>query len=152
VDDKDEVEKAKVDLDKYRGAARNLAESAEIDRGYHVLEIADRSKDGKVVYIDEHVPDRVCGVDTSVSLAIHELAEWLAMNDGMKYLDAHTNVATVLEREYVGTEKWDRYQKEFDKYEHEIEDIDESDVPKDIDLRVYEGKELAFMRRMIGDE
>lgn len=99
--------------------------------------------------MDEHVPQRVCGVDTDVSLAWHELSEWLAMNDGMSYDDAHNSVATPLEREFVGEEKWARYQAEFDKYEHKIEDIDETAVPPDIDLRVYEGKELAFMRRAV---
>ncbi len=74
------------------------------------------------------------------------------MNDGMSYGDAHNNVATPLEREYVGEEKWARYQAEFDKYEHEIEDIDESDVPPGVDLRVYAGKELAFMRRVVEHE
>jgi len=38
----------------------------------------------------------------------------------------------------------------FEKYEHEIEDVDElGKVPTDLDLRVYEGKELELMRRLI---
>lgn len=148
-DDEDVEKRRQVDLAKYRKKAKKLVEEAEIDRDYHVLEIADRSRDGNTVYIDEHVPRKVAGIDTDVSLAWHELSEWLAMNDGMSYDDAHNNVATPLEREYVGDAKWAAYQDEFDKYEHEIEDLDETDVPPDIDLRVYAGKELAFMRRAV---
>jgi hypothetical protein len=122
--------------------------AARINRDYHVLEIADRSKDAKTVYIDEHVPAKVQGVDTNVSLAWHELSEWAAMNDGMPYLQAHRRVANALEKEYVGAKKWEAYQREFDKYLHEIEDGVVKDAPPDVDLRVYEGKELKLMTRL----
>jgi hypothetical protein len=130
-----------------RDEARKLVDRAEIDRSYHVLEIADRSKDGRRVYIDGHVPKRVEGVDTGVSLAWHELGEFVAMNHGYKYLDAHRRVGNALEYEYVGDKKWEAYQKAFEKIEHHKEEV--TRAPADLDLQVFQGEELKHMKALV---
>jgi hypothetical protein len=90
---------ARPDPEVYYARAAELVARARVDRSYSVLELADRSADASVVYVSQLVPHLVAGVDSSVSLSWHELAEWLAMNDGWSYDEAHTYVARRVRRD-----------------------------------------------------
>jgi phage head maturation protease/cation transport regulator ChaB len=64
---------------------RGLVDAAEIITKYAVFWIAGRSNDGRRVFKDYEVPKFVAGIDTDRSLAVHELGEWICMNEGETY-------------------------------------------------------------------
>ena len=87
--------------DGYFARAAALVADCVINRKFTIPYLANRSQNGATVYIDREVPDEVAGVHAARTLPWHELAEWLAMNDGMDYETAHHDVANPVERQRV---------------------------------------------------
>jgi hypothetical protein len=145
------TDSTKPDPNVYRERAAQLVMAARIVRDFSVLEEADRSMDASTVYIDMHTPKYVEGVNTDLSLAWHELSEWLAMNDGWKYNQAHADVANILEREEVERQggNWDKYQEAMGALIEGDEREKITSLPADLDIRVYSGAERKRVKWLI---
>src|SRR5580704_17004704 len=92
-------------VDRYRATTARLVAPCTVNASYDQPWLANRSADGRVVYRDRRVPRVLrCGIDTDRTLPVHELSEFLAMNDGLRYDEdfpgkgptAHDDVATPL--------------------------------------------------------
>ena len=137
----------------YWERTRALVARARVNRTFTIPYLANRSTDGKRVYIDDSVPTRVAGVLTGRTLPWHELSEWLAMNDGMSYQDAHRTVANPVERKRVEQlgGNWHDYCAAFGPLIRRVDDEQITKVPSDIDLRPYEDEhDRAAMAELAG--
>ena len=138
--------------DTYRARTAKLVAACTIDRSYDQPWLANRSADGRIVYIDRRVPRILkCGIDTDKTLPWHELGEMLAMNDGLRYdtdspgkgPTAHNDVATPLERQAVEAQRpddpdiWKKYTDELDGYIREVDNETITHVAPDQDLRQF---------------
>ena len=128
----------------YRERTAKLIAKATVNRDYDVPYFSNRSSDGRTVYIDRHVPEKlVCGIDTGQTLPWHELGEWQAENDGMTYPEAHEQVATPLEQaavEALGGD-WTQYSAELAPMIKAVDREQLKRVPPDLDLRPYEDED-----------
>jgi hypothetical protein len=153
--------------DTYRARTAKLVAACTIDRSYDQPWLANRSTDGSVVYIDRRVPRILkCGIDTDKTLPVHELSEFLAMNDGLRYdtdspgsgPTAHNDVATPLERQAVEAQKpndpdiWKKYTEDLDGYIREVDDETITHVAPDQDLRQFAEDDRALLRKIIATE
>jgi hypothetical protein len=130
---------------------RALVVNCQINRQYRVYTLANRTRDGRIVYIDNLVPAilPMSGVDTGASLPYHELAELLLMDDGMAYIFAH-HIANSVERSVVGPDLWPVYSQEMDRLINLIEwaDKDWLDEPPDQDQRVLPHPRRHLTKRL----
>ena len=127
--------------DAFYQRVKNLVDAARIDRDHTIPWLANRSVDGRVVYIDVSVPTILpkTQINTGLTLPYHELGEWLGMNDGMEYDEAHQSCGNPCEKrrvEELGGD-WQAYQEEFEGYIREVDDEALTSVPADIDKRVF---------------
>ena len=100
-----------------------------IDHSHDVVSGADSTKN--TVFIDRRIPQYSRRLKTKTGqpanlwkyLTIHETTEDRAMNAGMSYDRAHTNVATPAERKAVEADgvSWKEYSDEIDGYLDRIE-------------------------------
>ena len=120
--------------------AAELVGACTVDISHTIPYLANRSADGRVVYIDREVPEKVAGLASAETLPWHELAEWSAMNDGMDYETAHHTVANPVERQRVEElgGDWTAYEDAYGPLIKEVGDEKIDDVPADLDLRPYE--------------
>jgi hypothetical protein len=126
-----------------------------IVRNVDVPYLAGASNDGKTVYIDRRVPQRVriggklC--DVAKYLAIHETEEHKAMRNGMPYAQAHREIATPAERAAVEADgiSWTQYEHVLDGYIDETEHERVSRAPKDLYKKPYahDRKELRKLKK-----
>ena len=130
-----------------------LIEAASIDRSYDIPYLANRSEDGKTVYIDRNIPDQMedgdITFDPAETLPWHEITEWWFMHvfadeDGnqLEYEPAHL-IATEMERRKatdLGLD-WDRYQENFDGYIVKLSDETIKRVPADLDMSPYQDED-----------
>jgi hypothetical protein len=151
-------------VDHYRAPTARLVAACVVDASYDQPWLANRSADGRVVYRDRRVPRVLrCGIDVDKTLPVHELSEFLAMNDGLRYdkdspgkgPTAHDDVATPLEREAVEAQKpddpdiWKKYTEELDGYIREVDDETITRVAPDQDLRQFAEDDRALLRKII---
>lgn len=116
------------------------ANSIPIIRKFDIPYLGGYSKDGKKIYIDRHLNCKYKGRDISKFIRIHEVAEKAALDlFGLKYQQAHADIANHLERKAVEAEglDWVEYCEFLDPFikavSHEHLDL----VPKDLDLEPY---------------
>lgn len=128
-----------------------------IDRTYDIPYLAGYSKDGYIIYIDRHLPEKLPnGVSVIPFISTHERVE-KAMLDAFKisYQEAH-HYALMKEAEEVkkANLSWDSYSKYLDKYIKLSGSEKLMRVPKDLDLKPYKDERdnrlLHTIRSLIG--
>jgi hypothetical protein len=128
----------------------------KFDRRHDIPYLAGYSLDGKVIYIDRHMPRsfkfRGRTIETDRFLILHEEVEKTLMDQlGLHYLHAH-QIATRAEEAAVlaaGVE-WDAYDRFMQKFVKRIGDERLTKVPKDLDLKPYRDEhDSDLLRRML---
>jgi hypothetical protein len=115
----------------------------KLDRKHDIPYLAGYSLDGKIIYIDRHMPPsfkfRGRAVETDRFLILHEEVEKTLIDQlGLHYLHAH-QIATRAEEAAVraaGVE-WRDYDRFMQKHVKTIGDERLTKVPKDLDLKPY---------------
>jgi HK97 family phage prohead protease len=144
-----------IDDDFYRRVT-DLVDAARVDRDHTIPWLANRSIDGRVVFIDECVPVILpkTQINTGLTLPYHELGEWLGMNEGKVYDEAHQSCGNPCEKrrvEELGGD-WQAYQEEIEAYVREVADEAMTSVPADIDKRVFvDDDDKAALEAIIED-
>jgi hypothetical protein len=114
-----------------------------LDRKHDIPYLAGYSLDGKIIYIDRHMPKsfkfRGRVIETDRFLILHEEVEKTLIDQlGLHYLHAH-QIATRAEEAAVraaGVE-WHAYDRFMQKHVKHIGDERLTKVPKDLDLKPY---------------
>jgi hypothetical protein len=123
---------------------RDLLQDFTVNRDFDIPFLANRSRDGKTVYIDRHIPEEMKAgdkpFDPAKTLPWHELSEWFYMHEAKLPYDAAHRLATfVWEKprvEALGLD-WKEYQDAFGgEIEHNEKRVPEKSPP-DIDLSPY---------------
>lgn len=143
---------------------RKLVAACTIKHDKVVPWIAGRSRDKKIVWIDEDVPEKAGGVDPSETLPFHELGECLRQDDGEEY-DKDSDPPGTAHYDGNGVEKirveelggnWAAYCKEFRGVAKTVdkEKLDKKDLPpkKQWDLRPYEDDDRKLLEEILADE
>ena len=127
----------------YYERAKAMRAACDIVRGYTIPYAANRSTDGLRYYPDDDLPKEIAGVVLDRTVPIHEFAEFLAMNDGMQYLEAHETVANPAERQAVEEEggDWKTYCEGFAPVIKAVDREVITRVPQDLDLRPYQDED-----------
>ncbi len=127
-----------------------------LDRKHDIPYLAGYSLDGKIIYIDRHMPKsfkfRGRTIETDRFLILHEEVEKTLIDQlGLHYLHAH-QIATRAEEAAVraaGVE-WRAYDRFMQKYVKHIGDERLTKVPKDLDLKPYRDEhDDDLLRRML---
>ena len=127
-----------------------------LDRKHDIPYLAGYSLDGKIIYIDRHMPKsfkfRGRVIETDRFLILHEEVEKTLIDQlGLHYLHAH-QIATRAEEAAVraaGVE-WRAYDRFMQKYVKHIGDERLTKVPKDLDLKPYRDEhDDDLLRRML---
>ncbi len=115
----------------------------KLDRKHDIPYLAGYSLDGKIIYIDRHMPKsfkfRGRTIDTDRFLILHEEVEKTLIDQlGLHYLHAH-QIATRAEEAAVraANVEWHAYDRFMQKYVKRIGDERLTKVPKDLDLKPY---------------
>lgn len=144
-----------IDDDFYQ-RVKNLVDDCRRDRDHTIPWLANRSTDGRVVYIHNEVPTILpkCGINTGETLPYHELGEWLGMNEGLDYDTSHATRGKPCEKrrvEELGGD-WDAYQGEIGEYVRAVDHESMTNVPADIDKRVFiDDDDKAALEAIIAD-
>ena len=128
----------------------------KLDRAHDVPYLAGYSLDGKIVYIDRHMPRafkfRGRSIDTDRFLILHEEVEKTLIDQlGLHYLHAH-QIATRAEQAAVRAAgiTWRDYDRFMQKYVKTIGDERLTKVPQDLDLKPYRDEhDDDLLRRML---
>jgi hypothetical protein len=114
-----------------------------IDRRHDVPYLAGYSRNGKIIYIDRHMPEtmRYGGrtINTDRYLILHEEVEKTLIDQlGLHYLHAH-QIASRAEQAAVRAAgiRWADYDRFMQKYVKRIGDERLTKVPADLDLKPY---------------
>jgi hypothetical protein len=114
-----------------------------IDRRHDIPYLAGYSRNGKIIYIDRHMPEtmRYGGRDigTDRYLILHEEVEKTLIDQlGLHYLHAH-QIASRAEQAAVRSAgiRWRDYDRFMQKYVKHIGDERLTKVPADLDLKPY---------------
>src|SRR5919198_102374 len=126
-----------------------------IDRRHDVPYLAGYSRNGKIIYIDRHMPEtmRYGGrdINTDRYLILHEEVEKTLIDQlGLHYLHAH-QIATRAEQAAVRAARidWRDYDRFMQKYVKRIGDERLTKVPADLDLKPYPDEhDIALLRRI----
>jgi hypothetical protein len=126
-----------------------------LDRNHDIPYLAGYSNDGKIIYIDRHMPRsmkfRGREVDTDRFLILHEEVEKTLIDQlNLHYLHAHQIAARAEEAAVraagVGWREYDRFMQ---KYVKKIGDERLKKVPADLDLKPYRDEhDLDLLERM----
>ena len=115
----------------------------KLDRKHDIPYLAGYSLDGKIIYIDRHMPKsfkfRGRTIETDRFLILHEEVEKTLIDQlGLHYLHAH-QIATRAEEAAVraANVEWHAYDRFMQKYVKHIGDERLTNVPKDLDLKPY---------------
>jgi len=115
----------------------------KLDRKHDIPYLAGYSLDGKIIYIDRHMPKsfkfRGRTIETDRFLILHEEVEKTLIDQlGLHYLHAH-QIATRAEEAAVraANVEWHAYDRFMQKYVKHIGDERLTKVPKDLDLKPY---------------
>jgi hypothetical protein len=114
-----------------------------LDRKHDIPYLAGYSRDGKIIYIDRHMPAtfryRGRDINTDRYLILHEEVEKTLIDQlGLHYLHAH-QIATRAEQAAVRAAgiRWRDYDRFMQKYVKTIGDERLTKVPADLDLKPY---------------
>jgi len=114
-----------------------------IDRRHDIPYLAGYSRNGKIIYIDRHMPEtmRYGGrdINTDRYLILHEEVEKTLIDQlGLHYLHAH-QIASRAEQAAVRAAgiRWRDYDRFMQKYVKHIGDERLTKVPADLDLKPY---------------
>ena len=114
-----------------------------IDRRHDIPYLAGYSRNGKIIYIDRHMPEtmRYGGrdINTDRYLILHEEVEKTLIDQlGLHYLHAH-QIASRAEQAAVRSAgiRWRDYDRFMQKYVKHIGDERLTKVPADLDLKPY---------------
>jgi hypothetical protein len=114
-----------------------------IDRRHDIPYLAGYSRNGKIIYIDRHMPEtmRYGGrdINTDRYLILHEEVEKTLIDQlGLHYLHAH-QIASRAEQAAVRAAgiRWRDYDRFMQKYVKRIGDERLTKVPADLDLKPY---------------
>jgi len=127
----------------------------DLDRQHDIPYLAGYSLDGKIIYIDRHLPQtfRFRGRDIEVDryLILHEEVEKTLIDQlDLHYLHAH-QIATRAEQAAIRADRisWRDYDRFMQKYVKRIGDERLSKVPADLDLKPYRDEhDWDLLRRM----
>jgi hypothetical protein len=127
-----------------------------IDRRHDVPYLAGYSRNGKIIYIDRHMPQtmRYDGrdIDTDRYLILHEEVEKTLIDQlGLHYLHAH-QIASRAEQAAVRAAgiRWHDYDRFMQKYVKRIGDERLTKVPADLDLKPYRDEhDEDLVKRML---
>src|SRR4051794_3201359 len=127
-----------------------------IDRRHDIPYLAGYSRNGKIIYIDRHMPQtmRYGGrdINTDRYLILHEEVEKTLIDQlGLHYLHAH-QIASRAEQAAVRAAgvRWRDYDKFMQKYVKHIGDERLTKVPADLDLKPYRDEhDYDLVQRMI---
>ena len=126
-----------------------------IDRRHDIPYLAGYSRNGKIIYIDRHMPQtmRYGGrdIDTDRYLILHEEVEKTLIDQlGLHYLHAH-QIASRAEQAAVRAAgiRWRDYDRFMQKYVKRIGDERLTKVPADLDLKPYRDEhDFDLLKRM----
>jgi len=126
-----------------------------IDRRHDIPYLAGYSRNGKIIYIDRHMPQtmRYGGrdIDTDRYLILHEEVEKTLIDQlGLHYLHAH-QIASRAEQAAVRAAgiRWRDYDRFMQKYVKHIGDERLTKVPADLDLKPYRDEhDFDLLKRM----
>jgi hypothetical protein len=130
-----------------------------VNRDYDVPYIAGYSVDGKIIFIDRHLPKTFRWLLKSVRvdpfLLTHEIVEKALLDElRLHYLHAH-QIALRAERDAVKAAgvSWWAYQRFMKSYEKTIEEEKLLRVPPMLDLTPYrDERDIALLRRLVRRE
>lgn len=122
-----------------------------VNRDYDIPYLAGYSKNGKIIYIDRHMPKSFVThgrrVKTDQFLIIHEAIEKTLIDElGLQYQFAH-QIALRTEQETVRAHKisWKEYDRFMQAYIKEIGDERLKSVPKNLDFKPYHDEHDDFL-------
>jgi hypothetical protein len=127
-----------------------------VDRKHDVPYLAGYSQDGKIIYIDRHMPAKMKygsrEIDTDRFLILHEEVEKTLIDQlQLHYLHAH-QIATRAEQAAVRSAgiRWRDYDRFMQKYVKRIGDERLKKVPADLDLKPYRDEhDYDLVQRML---
>src|SRR5215472_12042526 len=128
----------------------------KLDRDHDIPYLAGYSRDGKIIYIDRHMPRvmkyRGREIDTDRFLILHEEVEKTLIDQlNLHYLHAH-QIATRAEEAAVRAAGilWRDYDRFMQKYVKKIGDERLTKVPPDLDLKPYRDEhDFELLKRML---
>jgi hypothetical protein len=128
----------------------------KLDRAHDIPYLAGYSRDGKIIYIDRHMPRtmkyRGREVDTDRFLILHEEVEKTLIDQlDLHYLHAH-QIATRAEEAAVRAAGilWRDYDRFMQKHVKTIGDERLTKVPPDLDLKPYRDEhDFDLLKRML---
>jgi hypothetical protein len=128
----------------------------KLDRDHDIPYLAGYSRDGKIIYIDRHMPpvmkSRGREIETDRFLILHEEVEKTLIDQlNLHYLHAH-QIATRAEEAAVRAAGilWRDYDRFMQKYVKKIGDERLTKVPGDLDLKPYRDEhDFELMQRML---
>jgi hypothetical protein len=128
----------------------------KLDRSHDIPYLAGYSRDGKIIYIDRHMPRsfryRGRTIETDRFLILHEEVEKTLIDQlNLHYLHAH-QIATRAEEAAVRAAglKWRDYDRFMQKYVKKIGDERLTKVPADLDTKPYRDEhDVDLLRRML---
>ena len=128
----------------------------DLDRKHDIPYLAGYSRDGKVIYIDRHMPRtfryRGRDINTDRYLILHEEVEKTLIDQlGLHYLHAH-QIATRAEQAAVRAAgiRWRDYDRFMQKHVKRIGDERLTKVPADLDLKPYRDEhDYDLVQRML---
>src|SRR5580698_4852354 len=128
----------------------------KLDRKHDIPYLAGYSLDGKIIYIDRHMPKsfkfRGRVIETDRFLILHEEVEKTLIDQlGLHYLHAH-QIATRAEEAAIRAAgiKWRDYDHFMQKYVKHIGDERLTKVPADLDLKPYRDEhDFDLLQRML---
>src|SRR5947209_10659928 len=130
-----------------------------VDRSYDIPYIAGYSVDGRIVFIDRHLPRTFRWLMKTVRvepfLLTHEIVEKSLLDElRLHYLHAH-QIAVRAERDAVKAAgvPWWVYQRFMKQHEKSIEEEKLIKVPTDLDLTPYrDQKDFGLLERLVRKE
>src|SRR6201993_1380921 len=128
----------------------------KLDRAHDIRYLAGYSRDGKIIYIDRHMPRamkyRGREIDTDRFLILHEEVEKTLIDQlNLHYLHAH-QIATRAEEAAVRAAGilWRDYDRFMQKHVKTIGDERLTKVPPDLDLKPYRDEhDFDLLKRML---
>jgi hypothetical protein len=134
---------------------KRMNEKFKIDRNHDVPYVAGYSKNGKIIYIDRHLPLMDDGRDVEKYLIVHERTEKAIIDlFGLDYQRAH-HIAMEQEKEAVKKAgiPWPQYEAHYRKYIKGCAHEKLQKLPKDLDLTPYKDEhDLKLLKALLNAE
>lgn len=128
-----------------------------INRRHEVPYLAGSSNDGRTVYIDRGLPERIDGIPLDKYLEVHEATEWALWHAGRtvpklreySHYEPSHHLATAAEQYALLADghDWAEYRRGLEPYYEPTEREALVDVPPDLAEYPYSGKDLAALQK-----